>query len=47
MCGYNNSDINDFELLDGINRYGVDNPLQIVTRRFALYGNDDGAHELL
>ena len=46
MCGGNNNEVNEVELLAGCNRFGVENPLQVVSRRLAFFGNDDKAMDL-
>jgi hypothetical protein len=40
MCGENTQEVNSMEFAAGCNRYGIDNPLPIITRRLALYGNE-------
>jgi len=47
MCGGNNQEFNEIELLAACNKYGVDNPTQTITRRLSLYGNDEIANQLL
>lgn len=40
MCGGNNNEVNELELLAGCNRFGIENPLFTVTKRLSLFGND-------
>ena len=47
MCGRNNFDCNDQEFIAGCNRFGLDNPVPIVTRRLSHYGNDENMEKLL
>jgi len=47
MCGGNNQEFNEIELLAACNRYGVDNPTQTISKRLSLYGNDEIVNELL
>jgi len=41
MCGGNTHEVNELELLAGCNRFGVENPVQVVYRRLSFFGNDD------
>ena len=41
MCGKNGTACSEAEFAAGCNRFGLDNPLPIITRRFWLYGNTD------
>jgi hypothetical protein len=47
MCGGNNEEVNELELIAACNKFGVDNPTQPISRRFSLYGNDEAAVHLL
>lgn len=47
MCGNNNNEVNELELLAGCNRFGVENPVQTITRRLALFGNEKSLIEKL
>lgn len=47
MCGDNTSEINEMEMMAGCQRYGVDNPAPVVTKRLAYYGNDETALSIL
>ena len=47
VCGENSFDINTQEFIAGCNRFGVDNPSPIVTKRIALYGNDEDFIDLV
>jgi hypothetical protein len=39
VCGENSGQISMSEFLAGCNRFGVDNPCPIITKRLATYGN--------
>ena len=41
MCGKNNFDLTDIEFIAGCNRFGLDNPVPVITRRLAHYGNEE------
>lgn len=41
MCGRNGSACSEAEFVAGCSRFGLGNPLPIITRRFWLYGNTD------
>ena len=41
MCGRNGIEVNDVEFVAGCNRFGLDNPTPIITKRFSTYGNED------
>jgi hypothetical protein len=41
MCGENTADVNEIEFIAGCNRFGVDNPMPVVTKRLALFGNEN------
>jgi len=47
MCGKNQFDCNDIEFLAGCNRFGLDNPVPIITRRLAHYGNEETIEKIL
>lgn len=47
MCGDNSYSCNDIEFAAGCNRFGLDNPTPIITRRLASYGNDDTVEKML
>ena len=40
-CGINNNDITVDQFMAACNRFGVDNPLPIITKRISLYGNQE------
>ena len=46
MCGYNNNNVNEVEFAAGCNRFGLDNPTPIVTKRLSLYGNTEDVENL-
>jgi hypothetical protein len=41
VCGKNAGEITMAEFLAGCNRYGIDNPCPIITKRLSHYGNDE------
>eukprot|EP00347_Sterkiella_histriomuscorum_P013232 403365504 len=47
VCGENSFDVNTQEFIAGCNRFGIDNPCPIVTKRIALYGNDEDFEETI
>lgn len=47
MCGKNDSSVFEQEFIAGCNRFGLDNPVPIVTRRLATYGNEENIEKLL
>ena len=40
-CGSNNNEVNPSAFLAACNRFGIDNPCPIITKRLALYGNQE------
>jgi len=38
VCGTNSETFNASEFLAGCNRYGIDNPCPIITKRLSMYG---------
>ena len=46
-CGTNAADVSEMEIMAGLNRFGVDNPVPVVTKRLAFYGNDETSFTLL
>lgn len=47
MCGFNQFHCSEAELLAGMNRFGLDNPTPIITRRLAHYGNEETVEKIL
>ena len=47
MCGKNGFEISDNEFVAGCNRFGLDNPTPIITRRLSTYGNEENVEKLL
>ena len=47
MCGKNGFACNELEFAAGCNRFGLDNPTPIITRRLAHYGNEENVEKLL
>ena len=47
MCGKNGFDCTDVEFLAGCNRFGLDNPVPIITRRMAHYGNEENVEKIV
>jgi hypothetical protein len=41
VCGSNGKTISREEFLAGCNRYGIDNPCPIITKRLSYYGNSE------
>jgi len=39
LCGRNVNEVTEAEFLAGCNRFGIDNPMPIQTKRLYLYGN--------
>ena len=40
-CGNNNNEVNPSAFLAACNRFGIDNPCPIITKRLSLYGNQE------
>ena len=40
-CDQNGQQISVEAFLAGLNRFGIDNPLPIITKRLAMYGNQE------
>jgi hypothetical protein len=47
MCGKNGFDCTDVEFIAGCNRFGLDNPVPIITRRMAHYGNEENVEKIV
>lgn len=47
MCGKNNFESNDLAFVAGCNRFGLDNPYPIITRRLSTYGNDENIEKIV
>ena len=47
MAGDNGFEINAQEFIAGCNRFGIDNPFPIITKRLSLYGNDEDVEEMI
>ena len=47
MCGDNSFNCTEFEFVAGCNRFGLDNPSPIVTRRLATYGNEEPIEKIV
>jgi len=47
MCGRNGFDFTDHEFIAGCNRFGLDNPVPIITRRLAHYGNEENIEKVV
>ena len=47
LCGDNNFLCNEYEFVAGCNRFGLDNPSPIVTRRLAAYGNEEPIEKIV
>tara|TARA_B110000285_G_C15133375_1_gene625181 strand:+ start:3072 stop:3590 length:519 start_codon:yes stop_codon:yes gene_type:complete len=45
VCGKNGNKVSVPEFLAGCNRFGVDNPCPIITKRISLYGNNVDSFE--
>lgn len=41
LCGSNTGGVSEMEMMAGCNRFGVDNPVPVITKRLALYGNEE------
>ena len=39
MCGSNENDVSEQEFLAACNRFGIDNPMPVITQRLHFYGN--------
>ena len=39
MTGENEGEVNETEFVAGCNRFGIDNPTPIITKRLGFYGN--------
>jgi hypothetical protein len=46
MCGFNNNNVNEVEFAAGCNRFGLDNPTPIITKRLSMYGNTEDVENL-
>lgn len=40
-CGLNGDEVTSEQFLAACNRFGIDNPLPIITKRISLYGNNE------
>ena len=47
MCGDNGFNCTEFEFVAGCNRFGLDNPSPIVTRRLANFGNEETVEKVV
>lgn len=47
VSGENGFEISTQEFLAGCNRFGLDNPCPIITKRIALYGNEEELEEII
>ena len=47
MCGKNGFECSDNEFVAGCNRFGLDNPVPIITRRLASFGNEENIEKLI
>ena len=47
MCGKNSFECSDVEFVAGCNRFGLDNPYPIITRRLSTYGNDENIEKIV
>ena len=47
MCGKNNFECAEMEFVAGCNRFGLDNPCPIITRRLATYGNEENVEKIV
>lgn len=47
MCGTNGLNITENEFVAGCSRFGLDNPVPIITRRFRPYGNEEAIEVIL
>ena len=41
VCGNNNATLTKAQFLAGCNRFGIDNPCPIITKRLSYYGNSE------
>ena len=47
MCGKNSYDTLEAEFVAGCNRFGLDNPVPVITRRLATYGNEENVEKIV
>lgn len=47
MCGKNDFNVYDIEFVSGCNRFGLDNPVPIITKRLSTYGNEENIEKLV
>ena len=47
MCGKNDFNVQDQEFIAGCNRFGLDNPVPIITRRLSTYGNEENIEKMI
>ena len=47
MCGKNGFDCTESEFVAGCNRFGLDNPVPIITRRLSHYGNEENIEKMV
>ena len=47
MCGDNGNDISDKEFLAACNRFGIDNPMPVMSQRLYFFGNNETAQSVL
>jgi hypothetical protein len=47
LCGKNTNEVTEAEFLAGCNRFGIDNPMPIQTKRLYLYGNMEDMDKMI
>ena len=47
MCGKNGPEATDLEFIAGCNKFGIDNPMPVQTKRLQLYGNVEDMDKLV
>lgn len=47
MCGNNSFTCTDREFVAGCSRFGLDNPTPIITKRLAIYGNEENIDKMV
>ena len=47
ICGNNGFETSDVEVLAAFNRFGLDNPTPVITKRLSLYGNEEPLEKVI
>ena len=47
ICGSNGFETSEVEVLAAFNRFGLDNPTPVITKRLSLYGNEEPLEKVI